>query len=294
MQRHLLYVDESGFGNLADSRQNLLLTGLIVEEKEDSEISAYFNYIKKIYKIVEGTTFHSYDLFENPKSKLYLTPKKALKLVASLIEFIKIIPIKVSIRYLDKKRLRDFFKMKDGENRYFTGSEEAERWKDIPYEVLASKIFFWFADYVASDKKSRGSIVAESRKESDHALLRSYLRCKTPSQYNSQNMRKCSEKMQRVVSSIRFEGKIGCRPGLEIVDLFSYVAYQSITNKLRTKHFKERNFASLWRAIKSKIDNKKISEANNRTFKTYLFSRRVYKISNKVKMVNNPESLETL
>jgi GTP cyclohydrolase II len=99
---------------------------------------------------------------------------------------------------------------KDNKKEYFSGSEEAKRWKDIPYEVLASSIFFWFSKYVNDiDKKARGAVVAESRRQADHALLRAYLRCKTSSEHNSKSLKKCSEKMQRQISSIRFEEKNG-------------------------------------------------------------------------------------
>lgn len=288
MKRYSLYIDESGSGNLADySYKNLLLTGLIVEEIHDFEISAYFNYIKKIYKISEHIPFHAYDLFENSKSESYLPSKKAAKLVESLTEFIKIIPIKVAIYNLDKTKLRSFFGMKEKQNDYFVGNEESGRWKEIPYEILSSKMFFWFADQLNFANENRGAIIAESRKEADHALLRSYLRCKTPLQHNSENIRRASEKMQKRISSIRFEEKIGFRPGLEIADLFSYTSYQVINKKIRSKHFTDRKFTNLWHAIEKKIYNKKINVATNHTFKTYIPSSRVNKISNKIERVNN-------
>ncbi|MFH0854721.1 MAG: hypothetical protein V1891_04485 [bacterium] len=287
MRRYLLYLDESGSGNLASDLQNLIITGVIVEDNADSEISGYFNYLKKIYKIPEGTSFHSYDLFENNKSEFFMSTQKAKKLVDSLIEFIKIIPIKLSIHYLDKKKLRNFLGMSDNKKEYFSGSEEAKRWKDIPYEILASKIFFWFSKYVNSvNRTARGAVVAESRRQADHALLRAYLRCKTSSQHNSMNLRKCSEKMQKQISSIRFEEKTGFWPGLEIADLFSYVAYQYVIGKIRSRKFTERNFTLLWRTIKNKIEAKKISEADGHTFNSYISSNRVNKISNKIKSVN--------
>ncbi|GEM_PF-2416747 len=292
MKRYLLYIDESGSGNLADVSQNLLLTGVSIEEKIDAGISAYFGYIKQIHGLPEGCPFHSYDLFENSNSKYHLPPQKAKKLAISLIEFIKTVPISISIHYIDKKTLRSYLGMQEGKREYFAGSEEAKRWKDIPYEVLASKMFFWFANSISSQKKdSRGAIVAESRRESDHALLRSYLRCKTPSQYHSKNMKNCSERMQRQISSIRFEEKTGFWPGLEIADLFSYVAYQFIVGKLRSKKFTEQNFTMLWKAIRNKIDVKKISMADSHTFKTYIPSNEVHKISNKVKIINDSKNI---
>lgn len=291
MRRYLLYIDESGSGNLADDSQNLIITGVIVEDNADSEISGYFSYLKKIYKLPEGSSFHSYDLFENNKSGFFLPVQKAKKLVDSLTEFIKIIPITGSIHYLDKKDLRNFLGMSDNKKEYFSGSEEAKRWKDIPYEILASKIFFWFSKYVNNiDKMARGAVVAESRREADHALLRAYLRCKTPSQLNSINLKKCSDKMQKQISSIRFEEKTGFWPGLEIADLFSYVAYQSITGEIRSKRFTEKNFTLLWKTIKNKIESKKISEADGHTFNSYISPNRVRKISNKIESVNNPPS----
>jgi len=287
MERYILYIDESGQGSLSDHTQNLFLTGVIVEERVDAEISGYFNYIKKIYRL-GNEPFHSYDLFEDQNSSSYLSLKNAQKLVLSLIEFVKIIPIKINIYYLDKKSLRNFLGMGETEDAYFEGSEESRRWLDLPYEILAAKLFFWFAKCINSKNNCRGAVVAESRRESDHAVLRAYLRCKTPSQYNSQNMKNCSEKMQKRISSIRFEEKIGFWPGLEMADLFSYVAYQSKNRKLRKKHFRERNFILLWKEIRHKLEYKKISITNGHTYKTHISPNRVRKISNKVKSVHSP------
>jgi hypothetical protein len=82
--------------------------------------------------------------------------------------------------------------------------------------------------------------------------------------------------------------KTGFWPGLEIADLFSYVAYQSITGKIRKKTFTEKNFTPLWKTIKNKIESKKISVADRRTFNSYISPNKVSKISNKIKSVNNP------
>lgn len=288
MQRHLLYVDESGSGSLTDYYYSyLFLTGIIIEDKVDLEISAYFNYIKKIYNIPETQAFHSYDLFENIKdSKILLSPKKAKRLVLSLIEFIKVVPIKVSVYYIDKRKLRFFLGMKVGEKSYFRGiQEKSERNQDIPYEILSTKLFFWFSNFLTT-KKSLGAVVAESRDVLDYALLKTYLKGKDTNQFRSENMKVNSERMKNHLTSIRFECKGGFWPTLELADLFSYIAFLKITGKIRKRFSTQRDLNKLWKAIETKIERKRIISSTKHTFQTYLGSGRVNRISKLVKQKN--------
>jgi len=148
---------------------------------------------------------------------------------------------------------------------------------------MLSKLFFWFADFLRS-KNAKGAIVAESRDYLDQALLRTYLRSKNASQYNSFNLRKKTESMKKYVTSIRFESKEGLWPALELADLVSFLAFQSVNKKIR--HFTSRGIKYIWYNVTKKIDKKCIKKATKGSFKAYISTGRIRKISNYVKSID--------
>lgn len=285
MKRYTLYIDESGSGELTDHRHDfLILTGLIVEHDEDMKISAYFNYLKLISGLPHNKPFHSYDIFEDNKSPLYLTDVKSTKLADSIRELIKVVPIKINIEYLNKNDLRKFLGMNSESNHYFKMNMKENI--SLPYEILASKIFFWFADFLKG-KKAIGAIVLESRSELDHPLLKTYLRSKSSAQYSSANLKKKTETMKKYVTSIRFEGKGGLWPILELADLVSYLAYQNKNNSMAK--LKGRGVSKIWTGIKNQLDDKKIKETNKNGYKAHIPKNRVRKISNYIKLLEDEQ-----
>ena len=85
-----MYMDESGTANLSESSEYFVLSGIVVEETADHDLSAYLRYLKRRHGISEDTSLHAYDLFENKNHTNYLAEaKKCKQFTASIAEFIE-------------------------------------------------------------------------------------------------------------------------------------------------------------------------------------------------------------
>ena len=283
--KRTLYVDESGGHSLTDIRSDdFLLAGVIMENKKDTEISAYFEFLKRKHGIDEGQPFHSVDLFEARGSDMYLPPKKAKALVSSLAEFIRIAPIEIKLLALKKKDVKEAL----GLNHLLTKDQLSAKFRangaiggelrDISYDILASNLFLWFSSHYLWRVGSRGAITAESRKESDHALLTAFLQCKEKDNYrsNERTVQKRVEKMAKGVTSIKFENKIGECAGLEIADLISYTSFLALHKKLT---FRPIGITAIWREIQKKANGGGIEKIKDTNLLKWLPKNRVHKIS---------------
>lgn len=228
MHRYTLYIDESGVPNLAEESRYFILSGLIVEEKVDQEISAYFNYIKRRYSIDKDKNFHAVDFFEDKTCDIYLSNSNANKFCISLCEFMETAPFSTFIWAVDKKEVSKLVKLP---NKYkFVGNPHKED-KDFPYELLARKLFLPFAHFLKK-KKAIGAIVAESRRSSDRTLLKTYLDCQEKGHFKSKKYQKYADEFRDRVVSLRFENKNSMRGGLELADIYSYITYQKLGKKI--------------------------------------------------------------
>jgi len=275
-KKYILYLDESGCSSLTDYvSKKFLLTGVMIDRKEDIEISAYFNFIKRKYNIPINHPFHSYDIFDNKRSSSYLTNANAKAVTSSLAEFIDITPIKFKVFMLDKNKLRRFFGFKKDS---FKGIPRGRRKdKEIGYDILASRLIFWFARELEK-KSAKGEVVADSRRKSDIILLDAYLNCQTPSNFNKSDIITLSEEAHNNITSIKFEKKTGLCGGLEIADLISYVSFLAENNKL--KKFDTKNIPILWKIIKKNMLRKAIQEIKEENFEKYLTIGRVNRMAN--------------
>lgn len=281
-QKFNTYIDESGIASLTDlTCDKFILTGVIIDDKEDVQLSAYFNFIKRKYKIPEDNSFHTYDLFENKKYEFYLKNNDALKLAESLAEFIKISPIRSLCLFLNKNDLRNFLGIKD--NSYFKGegSSNRKRDKDIGYEMLATKIFLWFGKCLNQNNGASGKIIVESRQNLDYAVLKSYLLCKQSNRFKTKRLNKASSSFGKNVSAVNFESKIGLCGGLEIADLISYISSLSIKKQISSNE--KRGIPILWDAIKEILEKNKIQTVELSEFKNLISFDRVNKITNYIK-----------
>src|SRR3989344_694234 len=145
MKHSTLFLDESGKSSLAEKQNEpFVLTGVILDENEIIPVEGFFNYIKRKYEIDTVKPFHSYDIFENPGSKLLRV--KARSLMETLTDFIALIPIKVYIVSVDKASFKQALGVKSNDD--FKGSTERKEMKDYPYRIMSSVIFKWFAAYL--------------------------------------------------------------------------------------------------------------------------------------------------
>ena len=163
-----LYIDESGKSSLLEKAEEpFILTGVILEEGEKSAIEGFFNYIKLKYDISPGIPFHSYDIFENPQSRL--TDIQLASLAEKLADFISLIPIRVHIATINKRQFKSILGVTSDND--FKGSKEKKEMAEYPYRVCACILFRWFAKSLKSNK-AIGEIIVDARRGGDYQLIR--------------------------------------------------------------------------------------------------------------------------
>ncbi len=278
---HVMYLDESGIASLTDRQsKNFILTGVIINDNDYAQISAYFNYIKIKNNLNVDIPFHAYDLFGNQGHSLYLSSNLvASNLAKSLAEFLDIIPIKIFCSSFKKEELIKFLTTEDVS--YFKNSQEAWKDIDIGYEAVAAKLFLSFGKYLNQKANAVGKIITESRRESDIYILKSYLRCKNKDMFQTKRLIANSEIFEKKISGIGFENKKSLSCGLQIADLVSYIGLLSLERKL-SRH-QAREIPKIWNIIRTMLDKNKIHPMGMAEFRNIVSSERVNKITNNYK-----------
>jgi len=136
-----LFIDESGKSSLAEEEnQPFILTGVILDDIEIPAVEGFFNYIKRKHGIDPDKPFHSYHIFEDPRSKI--DPAKAEALAKTLAEYISLIPIKITVVGINKNDFKNALGVKSNDD--FKGDSKRKEMKQYPYRVMASYLFGWF------------------------------------------------------------------------------------------------------------------------------------------------------
>lgn len=251
MNKTTLFIDESGKASLADELNRLfILTGVILDNSEIQTIEGFFNYIKLKFKLLQAQTFHSYDIFENPKTKLSDTA--LIHLSKTISEFLSLIPVKIHIAWVVKPEFRLALGIKSIDD--FKGSSEIKEMKDYPYRVAATYIFAQFGGHL--DKKDAiGQIIADSRKGGDHQLLKTLDLCKEKAVPIKDRDHKA---IKNRISAICFAEKGFLSGGLEIADIISYTTFNKAMRKISAT--KIIGMDKIWEQIKQKAEIKEISQ----------------------------------
>lgn len=253
--RHLLmYMDESGIAGLAHPSQYFVLSGIIVEDNADSDLSAYLRYLKRRHSIEVDVSLHAYDLFENKNHPLYLKDKPKCKdFTDSVAEFFENAPFRVLTYYIDK---RDLMKKLGAPNGYsFEGSPTHKADKELAYEIIARKLIFEFSR-ILKKEKAIGSIVAESRRGADRVLLKTYLESQNPQAFKNagkDNLAKNATTARDKIHSICFANKKSLKGALELVDIISYCAYNEQIGKFPKQRNDSRGIKVMWNRIKARM-----------------------------------------
>lgn len=214
-----LFLDESGKASLAEkANEPFLITGVILNNDEVQTVEGFFNYIKRKYNLSLNKPFHSYDIFENPKTKL--PPNETVPLSNTLADYISLIPIKTTVVVIDKEQ----FKKALGINSIdaFKGDSKRKEMKDYPYRVMVSYLFAIFALYLDQNNYI-GQIIADSRRGADYHVLKTLSLCKEGIVPFKENVVK--KAIRERLSAICFAEKGFLSGGLEITDLISYVSF---------------------------------------------------------------------
>jgi len=245
MKHFNLYLDESGKSSLIERNEEpFVLTGVILDNNEVKTVEGFFSYIKLKHGFNSQLPFHSYHVFEDPKTRI--STRKAKDLVKTMTEFISLIPIKVKIISIDKTSFKKVLGVKS--NNDFKGSEERKGMKEYPYRVMSSYHFSWFASFL-NKEKAIGEIIADTRRGGDYQLLRSLNYCKDP---DTSLTKEQSKLIKERCTAICFAEKYFLSGGLEITDLISYTSFFHARRIMNSMN--EIRLAKLWEEIKKKMD----------------------------------------
>lgn len=244
MHKSTLFIDESGKSSLlSDENEPFIITGVILDDQEITAIEGFFTYIKRKYQIDDTKPFHSYHIFENETTKL--SNGKLLELSKTLAEFISLIPIQITVLEVDKKVFKAAIGLTDEEQ--CKGSKERKGVPELPYKILASQLFVWFAEYLKSTDRI-GQVIADSRRLGDHQLLKTLNVCKEGHLPTIDG--DTSLLIKEKVTALCFAEKNFLSGGLEITDLISYVTFFRVKELLSQNE--EIGIPIIWKEIKEK------------------------------------------
>lgn len=253
-----LYIDESGKSSLAkEENEPFILTGVILDNKESKTTEGFFTYIKRKFDIDLQKPFHSYHIYENPRTKL--GNEHLLQLSNTLSEFISLIPIKIKIFEINKGLFKKALGIKS--NMDFKGDRKRKELKDYPYRVMASGLFIWFENYLVKNDYI-GQVIVDSRRGGDHQLLKTLNLCKEGHIPDIDKI--TSHRITERITAVCFSEKNFLSGGLEITDLVSYTTFIRV-RRLLTQH-KSIGLDLLWKEINKKSKLVKIDGARVKRF----------------------------
>ncbi|HEX8931921.1 MAG TPA: DUF3800 domain-containing protein [Patescibacteria group bacterium] len=256
-----LLIDESGKSSLIEKAEEpFILTGVILDEEEKTPIEGFFNYIKRKYDIDPNAPFHSYDIFENPETRL--TDTQLSSLAEKLADFISLIPIKVHITVINKKQFKSALGVTSDDD--FKGAKEKKEMTEYPYRICACILFKWFAKSLKSSK-SIGEIIVDARRGGDYQLIKTLYASKQPN--NGYMDAESAQLIADKCTAICFAEKRFLSGGLELTDLISYIAFFHARRKMSS--MSKIKLDLIWTEIRKKLYGKnldKISEERIRKF----------------------------
>ena len=252
-----LFVDESGKSSLAQKENEpFILTGVILDDKDKQIIEGFFGYIKLKYGINPDKPFHSYDIFENPTSKL--SDNSLVSLSENLGEFISLIPIRAHIFAINKNIFKTSLGIRNIND--FKGSSERKEMKEYPYRIMSTKLFSEFGKYLEHQDQI-GQVIADSRRGADYQMIRTLSTIKengVPIDADAQ------KSIKNRLNAISFAEKGYLSGGLEITDLISYTSF--IRARKQITAFSNTGIVKIWNQIKKKTELKEIKEKEIRKF----------------------------
>ncbi len=260
MKHSTLFIDESGKSSLVDEvNKAFILTGVILDDEDLKTVEGFFSYIKRKYDIDLDKPFHSYDLFENPSTKI--SSAKAKPLLSAVADFISIIPIQINIVEVNKEIFKKALGVKSNED--FKGDAKRLEMKEFPYRIMSANLFGWFAKYLHTSD-GIGQIIVDSRKGGDSQLIKSLSLCKGP---NAPINTEESKLIKERCSAICFAEKNFLSCGLEITDLISYASFFHVRRMMNS--MKEYGLPKVWLEVKKKLPNAKINKLQSGDIKTF-------------------------
>ncbi len=244
-----LFIDESGKSSLIEkANEPFLITGVILDDSDRQIVEGFFGYIKLKYGIDPSQPFHSYDIFENPKTKLDDSDLNSLSI--KLAEFIALIPAQIHITSINKSEFKSAIGIKSDED--FKGSGDRQDTKQLPYRVMATYLFAKFGKYLEK-KHLIGQMIADSRRGADYQLIKTLNVIKQ----GDTNVRpEYQIAIKERLNAMCFAEKGYLSGGLEITDLISYTSF--LRARKMITHFSNTGIRRVWKEIYARAEIKKI------------------------------------
>lgn len=262
MKKATLFIDESGKSSLIKKTGDpFILTGVILNEEEIIPVEGFFNFIKRKYSIDINSPFHSYDILENPSTKL-LTDIEAKSLIESLAEFISLIPVNINIISTDKA----IFKRALGarSDNEFKGHAKRIEMTEYPYRIMSAMLFKWFAAYLEQND-GIGEIIVDAKRGGDTELIKTLYACKDPT--SGIFSTSVSNQIKERCTAICFAEKKYLSGGVEITDLISYTSFFHARRLISSMNHIGLNVA--WTQIKNKLEGRRLDKLTIPEIRTY-------------------------
>jgi len=221
--KHVLFVDESGKPDFDDHvYRHFLLVGVIIPESEIGTVSGYFSYIKRKFNMPLESPFHTYQLLEEPNTKLPTLQAKSF--VKSMSEFIETCPFQIIPVHTDKIIFQRKYRIELAKTIKIRFNN-----KGILYYFSSYKLFQLFIDSLRKSKIC-GSVCADSRYNQDRDLLDAFLKIRDR-QFKRGMLNPYADHAKKLLTSITFANKFTLNSGLELTDFISFIIFYENSTK---------------------------------------------------------------
>lgn len=229
-ETYILFIDESGKSKLTDDGDVFYLTGLIINKNLHTALSSYMLSLKHKSMIPGESNLHAFDLFENEKinnrrvsyKNIDAFLDRLLKLVEGTEMYSSVVVVKKS-NYL-KKIAKTAHKQKST-IKAVASYLKRNGLEDFLYEALVRKLILQFGHFL-HEKDANGEIVAESRRDGDHAVVNGFINATKSNRYMPNTINNLwSQHCFNRIYGLTFQNKKGLSYGLEIADMFAWTTF---------------------------------------------------------------------
>jgi len=250
LNNYILFIDESGKSKLSDIGDNFLLCGLIIDKDLHAALSSYMISLKEKFGIPPNENIHAFDLFEDEKIKIEGAKKRMplskintfLTRLSHVVQGSEIVCLIVRMdKRPYKKMISTTARRKKVSDRALTNYLKRGGLHGFLYEALTRKLILEFGHFL-QEEDAHGEVVAESRRQDDHAVLEAFLSATTTSKYKAQTIYHTWSKFSfKRIHGLTFQNKKGLSFGLEIADLFAWSHFNKHYGKQRLFSSRSKN-----------------------------------------------------
>jgi hypothetical protein len=225
----ILYIDESGVPEMSSLDHFCILTGVLIDEENESNFLFLMNRIKEKYRLSLTKNLHAVDIFENNQKDSYLgiTRRRSRKDLRNNFQIEVWDLIKdYRVNYKAVCVPKDFIK-----RHLFKGRiDKGKSWlikrgyhsridNQLPMDVGVNALYHWAIKKLKTGEKLK--IVFESR-NGDVFTVRNHNLVSDPNIFRDRHMVAFAKEMKKHVVSVAFANKEVVSAGLELCDIIGY------------------------------------------------------------------------